>query len=296
MLVKSSFRLLLLIVILALNSPVMAQRVRVFGGLGGSAYLGDLIQGSPALKQVSPDVMGGATYDLGEKIRYRLGLSLLGVKGDDALSPRADLRARNLNFKSFIWEVSNLIEYDILDRNVYNIVPYVFGGFGIYHFNPTTHDRNGNKVNLHDIGTEGQYLNQPGYPKPYHRTQLNIPFGAGVRYEVSETFAVGIEFNYRILFTDYLDDVSTPKYATNALIAAGQLEAASLSFRGDEVNPGVKPPLYMPRGNPHNKDAFYSFQVTFSVRLDNVFLGGYYISPGGGPLAPKTRTYKRNAY
>ncbi|WP_298301811.1 DUF6089 family protein [Hydrotalea sp.] len=289
---KASFRILLLIVIVALNSPTMAQRVRAFGGIGVSAYLGDLIQGSPAFKQVSPDVMGGATYDLGEKIRYRLGLSLLGVKGNDALSPRADLRDRNLNFKSFVWEVSNMMEYDILDRNIYNIVPYVFGGFGLFHFNPTTYDRNGNKVYLHDVGTEGQYLNQPGYPKPYHRMQLNIPFGAGVRYEVSNAFAVGFEFNYRILFTDYLDDVSTPKYATDALIAAGQLEAASLSFRGDEVSPGVKPPLYRPRGNPHYKDSYYSFQVTFSVRLDNVFLGGKnYISPAGGYFIPQTRSY-----
>jgi hypothetical protein len=279
-------------VMIALNAPTNAQRVRAFGGLGVSAYLGDLIQGSPAFKQVSPDVMGGVTYDLGEKIRYRLGLSLLGVRGNDALSPRADLRARNLNFKSFVWEISNMMEYDILDRNVYNIVPYVFGGFGLFHFNPTTYDRNGNKVYLHDVGTEGQYLNQPGYPKPYHRMQLNIPFGAGVRYEVSDAFAVGFEFNYRILFTDYLDDVSTPKYATDALIASGQLEAASLSFRGDEISPGAKPPLYRPRGNPHNKDSYYSFQVTFSVRLDNVFLGGKnYISPAGGYFIPKTKSY-----
>ncbi|MGC8750217.1 DUF6089 family protein [Hydrotalea sp.] len=289
---KVAIRTSLLIVILAFQLSAFAQPFRAFGGLGVSAYLGDLIQGSPAFKQVSPDVMGGLSYDFAEKFRYRLGLSLLGVKGNDALSPRADLRARNLNFKSFVWEVSNMVEYDILDRRVYNIVPYVFTGFGIFHFNPTTYDRNGNKVYLHDIGTEGQYLNQPGYPKPYHRLQINIPFGAGVRYEVSEDLAVGFEFNYRILFTDYLDDVSTPKYATNALLAAGQLEAASLSFRGDEIDPTAKPPLYRPRGNPHNKDSYYSFQVTFSVRLNNFYLFGKdYISPAGGPFIPRMKNY-----
>jgi hypothetical protein len=100
------------------------------------------------------------------------------------------------------------------------------------------------------------------------------------------------EFNYRVLFTDYLDDVSTPKYATNALLAAGQLEAASLSFRGDELDPTAKPPLYRPRGNPHNKDSYYSFQVTFSGRLNNFYLFGKdYISPAVGPFIPRMKNY-----
>ncbi|MBA4197657.1 MAG: hypothetical protein C0459_08905 [Chitinophaga sp.] len=259
----------------ALCISVKAQdELRFTTSLGASAYLGDLIQGSPVFKQSSLAFSFGATYDFQSKIRGRLNVSLLSVRGDDKLSPRADLQARNLNFKSFIWEVSALGEYDFLDREAgFNIIPYAFTGLSLYHFNPTTIDDNGNKVNLHDIGTEGQYLPGGGHPAPYHRLGINIPIGLGVRYEISENVALGFEFNYRILFTDYLDDVSSSKYATQDLLNAGQTEAAALSYRADLT----KFPSYnmdLPRGNPGSKDVFYSFQMTVSFKIPDLTIFG----------------------
>jgi len=269
---KAFYKPVLFILLFGVCLQLTAQRVRAIGGLGASAYLGDLVQGAPIFKQVSPAVTLGASYDLQQQLRLRLALSLMGVKGDDASSSRTDLRARNLNFKSFIWEFSTVAEYDFLDRDIYNIVPYAFLGLGIYHFNPTTIDKNGNKVKLHDIGTEGQYLPVAGYPKPYHRLGINLPFGIGTRYEVSEDFAVGFEFCYRFLFTDYLDDVSGPNYVDPAIfLQYNQPEAAELSYRAD---PTAKYNLNNARGNPKSKDSYYSFQVTVSIRLNNVTLGG----------------------
>lgn len=274
----------------ALSVFAKAQdELRFTAGLGASAYLGDLIQGAPIFKQSSVAFSFGATYDIKQQLRARLNVSLLSVRGDDKLSPRADLRARNLNFKSFVWEVSAMAEYDFLDRDVYNIVPYVFGGLSIFHFNPTTIDDNGNKVSLHDIGTEGQYLTGGGYPSPYHRLQVNIPIGFGVRYEVSENVAVGFEFNYRFLFTDYLDDVSSSTYATAALLAAGQNEAAALSYRSNITSSKDDPTYnnFRARGNPSSKDIYYSFQATVSFKIPDLNLFGR-----GNPFAGRrTRSY-----
>ncbi|HNL82135.1 MAG TPA: hypothetical protein PKG56_01975, partial [Chitinophagaceae bacterium] len=83
---------------------VQAQRVRLSGALGGSAYYGDLIQGTPLLKQISPAVTLGGSYDLNEKLRVRASLSGLSVKADDKDNSNIKFKNRNLNFKSFIWE------------------------------------------------------------------------------------------------------------------------------------------------------------------------------------------------
>ncbi|MDE3236004.1 MAG: outer membrane beta-barrel protein [Bacteroidota bacterium] len=264
-----------------IGSAVTAQNIRATVGLGPSAYLGDLISGSPLFKESSVSLNLGGTYDLTQQFRARLNLSLLGVKGDDAKSSRPDFQARALNFKSFVWELAAMGEYDFLDRDVYNIVPYAFGGLGLFHFNPTTIDANGNKVHLHDIGTEGQTLPDSvrakyGFEAPYKRLCVNIPLGLGLRYEVSETVSVGFEFCYRILFTDHLDDVSRSQYVDPNLFyqylpAATAAQAASLSYR---ASPTADYNYGRARGNPGSKDSYYTFQVSVAFRLDNLGIGG----------------------
>ena len=285
-----AYRIIFILCLLIILDKSNAQRVRLTSSLGTSAYLGDLVQGSPAFKEISPAFSIGASYDLQQQIRARLNISFLGVQGDDKYSSRADLRYRNLNFKSSVFEVSAMGEYDFLDREVYNIVPYVFGGPGFFHFNPYTTDRNGNKVYLQPLGTEGQGL--PDFPdrKPYSLTQFNISFGIGLRYEISENLSIAGEFCYRKLFTDYLDDVSSDHgFVDPAIFAAnGKASVSQLNFRSDELNPNNKISYNSPRGNPSNADVYYSFQISVSYRLENLFLGREYGSPFG-----KARTGRR---
>jgi hypothetical protein len=273
-------------------SQFESDKLRLTLGLGPSAYMGELVQGEiPAFKQSSLSFSTGLTYDLTQQLRARLNLGLLGVKGDDKYAKKADLVARNLNFKSFIWDVSFLAEYDFVDKDEYNIVPYGFLGLGIFHFNPYTYDSVVGKVYLRDIGTEGQFLEGSGYPKPYSRTQLNVPFGLGLRYEVSETVTLGVEFNYRFLFTDYLDDVSSSTYVDPNLFLASpyykshnidQL-AYRLSYRAD---PKSDYNIYRRRGNPSRKDSYYSFQITATFSLGNLPFG-----QNSRPFSGKNRTY-----
>lgn len=292
---KRVIKLYLLIILVIFGNTVIAQDIRFTTGLGVSAYMGDLITDRiPILKQVSGDLSIGATADIKENFRARLNVSFLGVRGDDAKSNRIDRQARNLNFKSSVWEISVMGEFDFLDKEVYNIVPYAFGGIGLFHFNPYTNDAIAGKVFLHDVGTEGQYLGQSGYPAPYKRTQLNIPLGLGIRYAISDELSLGIEFNYRFLFTDYLDDVSSSKYVNPALFSTSSYYTANNNYYGDLASrlgyrsTDPKYSLNYARGNPGKKDAFYSFQITASFKLSDISIGN---SPFGGAGYNRSRHY-----
>ena len=270
------FSLLLLIGLsVGITKQSFAQRVRASLALGTSAYLGDLIQGAPALKEVSPAVSIGASYDILDQLRARVNISILGAKGDDKLNSRYDYRQRNLSFTTSIWEVALLGEYDFLNSGDQAIIPYAFFGPGVYHFNPKSIDNNGNSVLLHDLGTEGQLLSNSKYAdRKYSLTQLNLQFGGGVRYEVSDLFTLGFEVSFRKLFTDYLDDVSAGAYVDPAEFgAASQVYASQLSYRGDEVGFTYNEAQYRPRGNPDRKDMYYSLQLRATFRLDGIHIG-----------------------
>ncbi|MBC7651983.1 MAG: hypothetical protein H7101_09550, partial [Deinococcales bacterium] len=151
---------------LIVNTSI-SQRIKVAVGFGASMYVGDLQKREELFVQPSTAFSVGATYNLNDYWKARVDLSLLTVRGDDKINSSAFYtRARNLNFRSTVWELAFLSELDFLNiflKRETLITPYVFLGPSIFHFNPTTIDRNGNKVRLHNIGTEGQLLGNPDY-------------------------------------------------------------------------------------------------------------------------------------
>lgn len=269
---KSFLRKFLLTAAVVSSVGAYAQRVKVSAALGGSAYYGDLVQGAPLIKQISAAFTFGGSYDFTEQLRARFNVSTLGIKGDDKDNAREDYKARNLNFKSFVWELSAAAEYDFLNNtSEYGWTPYVFAGPGLFHFNPTTIDKFGEKVNLRDFGTDGQGLSAFPDRKPYSLTQFNIGFGGGVRFDLTEDLSLGGEIFIRKTFSDYLDDVSQNSYVDPSQFTNPY--SALLAFRGDEVGkpfPGVT----LPRGNPSSKDLFYTFQLKLTYRLANISWGG----------------------
>jgi hypothetical protein len=100
----------------------------------------------------------------------------------------------------------------------------------------------------------------PGYPqKPYSLTQLAIPFGGGIKYNISDKVGLAFEVGLRKLFTDYLDDVSGNYADPNELMAAKGQQAVELSYREDELPNGDLnyPVKGETRGNPKYKDYYY---------------------------------------
>ncbi|MFP5042172.1 DUF6089 family protein [Parasediminibacterium sp. JCM 36343] len=293
-----------------LLSPTVgkAQKAWITTSLGVGNYRGDLSNGyTPAFK---PAFSVGATYALTERYRLRSNFTYTNIAADDQKSPTRGIAERNLNFKSQIIEFGLMGEYDLLNSSFHDIVPYVFGGASIFHFDPSG-TRSGASYELHKRGTEGQYLidtitHAALYPnRRYNLTQFNLQFGGGIRYEITEGISIGAEISYRQLFTDYLDDVSSDKYvpakvftdniayyqnhgdAQNALLTK---EAYQLSWTRPYNQDTPKTDKY-PRGNPNKNDAYYTFQIRLNIRLNNMFMGSDMYSPSN----PKGRGQLRCA-
>lgn len=238
-------------------------------------YGGDLQHSSYTLNQAHGFVTGGLGIKLSSHfaLYYMLGAGKLSASdADPAAKPKN--KKRNLNFTTNIGETSLNLEYNLFDiSGLNNFTPYGFAGVGAFGFKPYTYDTAGNKVYLQPLGTEGQEIPEYSDKKLYKLTQLQIPFGFGIKYAISPHLVLAGELGFRKLFTDYLDDVSSLHYADTAILRAarGPL-AADLSFRADEI-PGSTYTIKAHRGNPDKKDSYYTFSIKLFVSLDkSVFL------------------------
>lgn len=166
------------------------------------------------------------------------------IKGDDTKSaspthPDNQYRyIRNLHFRNDVFELGITGRFDMIDPEKANqvfykrtnkIVPYLTFGLAVFYHNPKARApapndgapnpnaewELGKWTSLQELGTEGQgrtFINSAGetesYKKKYSKVQLAIPLGIGIRKKISQRIDVSLEFSYRYLLTDYLDDVS----------------------------------------------------------------------------------------
>ncbi|MEP7252875.1 MAG: DUF6089 family protein [Ginsengibacter sp.] len=245
--------------------PVLAsaQNFHFAGRLGLANYQGDLKAKNISLAHSK--LMGslGVRYDLSEHVCARSYITLTSLNADDKNGTSA-MQQRNLNFSSKIldWELTG--QYSLFSLNDHWWTPYIFAGVGIYHFNPYTKDTAGTKYFLPALRTEGEGF-APGI-KNYKLTQISIPIGLGAEYSLNQDMRIGFEFGYRKIFTDYLDDVSNVYVDQASLQSASGPKAVELAYRGNEVQQGSYPTAGVNRGNPGNKDAYYYFAITYTVR------------------------------
>jgi hypothetical protein len=232
--------------------------------IGMMGYSGDLKKNAFSFSQSKLMLSLGARYDLTEHIMARSYITYGAVKASDKKGEGFMLQ-RNLDFSSKIldWELG--AQYNILNLNEHWWTPYVFAGVGLYHFKPYTTDIADNKTFLKPLSTEGQGF-ATGVPD-YKLTQFNIPLGFGVDYLLGEDHRIGLEFSYRKLFTDHLDDVSN-RYVNEAdLLNARGGTAVELAYRGDEVGRPQYPTGGTVRGNPESKDGYYYIAFTYTFRF-----------------------------
>ena len=254
----------LLFVLCCLPLLSVGQNFYVSGRLGMSNYQGDLKASSVSFAQAKLLYSLGARYDFSEHLTGRTYFSLTSLHADDK-NGTAKMQQRNLNFKSkiFDWELG--AQYNIFSFNDKWWTPYVFAGIGVFHFNPYTNDTAGAKTYLKPLSTEGQGFS-PGV-KNYKLWQFSIPMGIGAEYSLNEDTRLGVEFGYRKIFTDQLDDASGNYVDQAALLAARGPLAVDLAWRGDEKNGGAYPVAGTGRGNPKNKDAYYYLAITITRRI-----------------------------
>jgi hypothetical protein len=247
------------ILVCCLPYAALAQNCYLTFKAGLANYQGELQAHSIAFSQAKFLGSVGLRYDLSEHISARTAFTLSSLQADDKKGTTA-MQARNLNFKTslFDWELAG--QYNIFSLNEKWWTPYVFAGLSLFHYNPYTKTNTGAKTYLSSLGTEGEGF-APGV-KSYGLWQASIPLGLGFDYAINEDLRIGLEFTYHKLFTDYLDDVSGVYVDQTALLHAKGQTAVDLAYRGA----GTYPPAGTMRGDSRNKDAWYSFGLTVTCR------------------------------
>jgi hypothetical protein len=206
--------------------PPLAQGSALSLQLGGNAFFGDLGgtkgKGRPFVKDLNlktTHLFAGLSYTYFGDTWWSVNgdLHFTSVSSADSIIDKKIGNAlgrfqRNLSFKSFIYELQATAEFYPLqlinEQGTTRWMPYIGTGLGVFHFNPKT-KLNGEWYYLQPLRLEGQGF--PEYPerKEYKLTQMYIPFAAGVKYRINESYIVSLNALFRKTFTDYIDDVST---------------------------------------------------------------------------------------
>ena len=253
-----------------------AQFVEIGFNLAGTTYQGDI---SPLRYRFS---FQGAKFAYGLNLGYHLNRNFSvrvsynkgSIAASDKYAADAWRRERNLNFRTDIreWSLTSdifFLEYSRFFRK-YDLKPFVRVGIALFSFNPQG-EYNRQWYDLQPLSTEGQGL--PGSDaQPYKLTQLSIPFGFGLAYDLNQYFRVGFDVSPRITFTDYLDDVSRD-YPDFALLEQekGPM-AVNLSYKGNLIPGGLSPDKLttVGRGNSGDNDWYIFSSVSISVVFDPV--------------------------
>jgi hypothetical protein len=137
-------------------------------------------------------------------------------------------------------------------------------GIGRFSFNPQA-KLNGYWHDLWPLRLEGQGFDEYSDRKPYRLHQWNMPMGAGIRYEIGATLNARFEIVYRLLFTDYLDDVSTTYIDASLFQRYLSVDQAAIArqlhSRMQELQPGYQVSDGMQRGDASDHDTYFTMQV-----------------------------------
>ena len=243
------------------TSSSSAQRGWELGGWAGvSHYFGDL---NTSLDLKHPNFAAGGVFrfNFNDRICAKLGANYGSIGANDNTSTNPFELRRNTHFKSIIIDGSaqvefNFMSYDYFDKSKW-FTPYLFGGIGVYHFNPQAKYK-GVTYDLRPLGTEGQFAGEE-----YYTTQPALVYGGGVKMALNEVWSINVELSMRKLFTDYLDDVSKTYPNMNDLRKAHGEVAVALSDPSLTTENQLKVgQLGRQRGDAHTTDTFTFFGVS----------------------------------
>jgi len=240
-------------------------QLEVMGGVAG--YNGDLTERRISIKELRPGINLNFKYYSGNLINIRAGVAYARVGADDKNNIKNYFKRRNLNFKSDILEFNVIAEVNLFDPEIYVSYPYLFAGAGVFHFNPFTYDKDNRKTYLQPLSTEGQGLQEYTGRKNYELTQFCLPAGLGWIWRLNEDLYISYELGFRILFTDYLDDVSKTYVNLDVLSATKGPKSAELAYRG----PSPFRLEGIGRGNSSINDVYFFSGVKLAVKLREIW-------------------------
>ncbi len=148
--------------------------------------------------------------------------------------------------------------------------PYVTLGVGVFSYDPYAY-LDGKKEFLRPLGTEGQTSGYKGR-KEYSSMALCIPFGVGLKFNLTEKLNFSFEICHRFTGTDYLDDVSTTYAGADKFPDGpnGPSVARLLQDRSYEIDPdnilGIEG---RQRGWSKQKDQYIFAEIGISLNISS---------------------------
>ena len=207
----------------------------------------------------------------GNYVGVRLSGHYAQLGYSDRYSKNEYQRTRNLSFNTNLWEVAIHGDFNFLkfvpNNTLYYFTPYITIGLGGFTYDPYAYI-NDKKEFLRPLGTEGQTVEYQGR-KPYKTLAGCIPFGAGIKYNLTEAVNISFEINHRFTFTDYLDDVSTTYIGQDKFPVTGTGPTAKLlQDRSYEIDPnniiGIEG---RQRGFSQQKDQYIMVELGISFNI-----------------------------
>jgi len=301
-------RYVFLFALLAFVLPTSAQfnngsnfwkkyKTELYGTIGGTSFLGELggrdeigsdFINDFELSQTRWGVHLGVRRFLNKNIALRGNLMFGYLSGNDNLTEEPFRQKRNLHFRSFVTEISGLLEYCIRTGGVGNrfklggskgsriaykeMVYTVFAGVGGLGFNPKGRYQE-QWYSLRNLGTEGQNVGNAS--AKYNLFTLVVPVGFNIRKAITRRINVSFELNHRFTFSDYIDDVSTVYYDNESIAnfsgeVAAHFADPSLEFLlidGEEVVTN-NTAAGLQRGDPTDNDSYMTFSLGANYKLN----------------------------
>ncbi len=163
--------------------------VGFFGGAG--TYFGDMTKVNFS-KSINPAIGGFFRYNFNPRyaLRFNVMNSTIGADGEFDSNP--------WSFNKNVLDVSvhfefNYMKYIVGDKET-PWSTFLFGGIGMQSF----------KYNIRNFQQDGSEVTP------------TLPFGLGVKFDLSKRLGVGIEGGFRKSLSDKLDDLDDPYSYTNA--------------------------------------------------------------------------------
>ncbi|UTW64365.1 outer membrane beta-barrel protein [bacterium SCSIO 12741] len=264
-----------------------SYRMELTAGIGPSFMLSDVggFQDEPDhfitdlnFKSTRASFTGNFNYHLRQDMSVLASFSYCFLHANDKYAGNEARRYRNFDINTHVYELGIMYRYYFVKEKfghafrlrgarssfLSNISAYAGVGIAGFYFNPTGRGSDGKYHSLQPLGTEGQGI--AGNPEKYSRFSFAIPAALGMKYALNTQINVGLELNYRFIFIDYLDDVSTNYYDNDAILSENGEMAAYLADPSSGeyptwTHPGEK------RGSPDNNDAFFTTMITFSYKI-----------------------------
>lgn len=276
-------------------STTKAQFSYDFGlQLGGSLYTGEVggvgEEASPflfdaKLTHMRHNVGGFFRYNFTSAIAAKVNLNYVRIAAEDSTSGILTQRARNVHFRTEVFEASIVGEFDFFtlanisrgSNSRVDFRTYVFAGAGVALFYPYAQYQD-EWYSLRELQTEG-------VENAYDEMTVVLPLGVGANFTFNRKLRLGLEIGYRFTFTDYLDDVST-RHAFDSQLPFEESKifanrsAEAYARGGDSELAAINPAFFGPgsrRGNPDTNDGYLLTQVTLSyvIQKNNFYKSKY---------------------